>query len=482
LSSEAALGQAQEITQLIEKVRKGEATAEEVAKRFLEICQQAEEKGPRLIIWSHDRGEIPDKARERPYEPSLIIPDLKEAMRQVSLDVIGREEIITQALLALLTREHQMMISRAGTAKSLLASSIFSQFSDAYTFSIQMTKGTTEESLVGAYDLEKFKTGTIWHNVSGSIVEAEFAFIDEIFDSNDVSLRSLLGILNERQFRKGKQHQEAVLHTAIATSNYQRASEVTEAVIDRFPFRSFINPEPTLYQTLLIDQQYEETAGGVIIPTKKVSFDQLDYLADVVEGRVPGRTIEAPASILFLKALIIAKYIEMVNKDKGDKQEKEVYISSRTIAKTRDVLNAAALLRGRTIVSPEDLAMLEYMITTVGTDEQGIFRNALKEVMAEFEAHPEELSKVDRLMEISDILGDLLEMGKTKTGIDLNWKQKVLAFLGLMDLNQLSLEKLHEVTLNTQSDNPEVQKIKKDLLARIELEQKRRGKDWKGAF
>ena len=126
---------------------------------------------------------------------------------------------------------------------------------------------------------------------------ADFAFLDEVFDANDVALRSMLGILNERTFRKGKQIEQARLHTAIATTNFLRASDLTEAVLDRFAFRATLLPDYDPYSLLRVDEAYGRNAGKVVKPEKKVPFEQVDHLADIVEGLVPGQEIHAPAHI-----------------------------------------------------------------------------------------------------------------------------------------------------------------------------------------
>ena len=121
----------------------------------------------------------------RPELPSLLTPNrdfgagpegsldihgsieaLKAGMRRVSNRVVGREQLVEQTALAILSREHQLIFSRAGTAKTLYAESVFGAF-DAETFAMQFTKGTTEEAVVGAYDLEQFKAGRIWHITEG---------------------------------------------------------------------------------------------------------------------------------------------------------------------------------------------------------------------------------------------------------------------------------------------------------------------------
>ena len=117
---------------------------------------------------------------------------INENIRFVSENVLGRDEVIRQSFYALITGEHQIIVSRTGMAKSLLARQIFSCFDGADMFEKQLTKDTMPENLFGAYDIESMKKGKMIHNVEGSLVLSHFAFLDEIFDANDMLLRSLL--------------------------------------------------------------------------------------------------------------------------------------------------------------------------------------------------------------------------------------------------------------------------------------------------
>jgi len=420
------------------------------------------------------------RAREQ-YDPQALVQELKESMRGVSKQVIGREELLTQTLYALLTREHQLIYSRAGLAKSLYATAVFGQFEGSRAFSVQMTKGTTEEGLVGAVNLQELKKGSIVHETKGSIVDAEFAFLDEIFDSNDVALRSLLGILNERLFRKGKQYVEAVLHSAIATSNYVRATEITEAVIDRFPFRAYMMPSHDPYQMLRIDETYARNVGKVRIPgennqDRKIPFEYVDFLADVAEGREPGREITAPPHVLFLKNAVILEYVKLVNEARASaKKDKrpELYISPRTMAKTRDILNASALLRGNTEVTKEDLNDLKYMVCTIGDqeDQEQYFEKALSNTLANLTAS--DLEVIDLFMGVHTMTEEILELRKDKSKISFSFIERVKMFFGLTDISDLTFGKIRGMIENISPNNAMVNDLKQSILKRIESESER---------
>lgn len=401
------------------------------------------------------------------YDKGAIAHSLIDAFAHVNEQVIGREQLLTQTLYALLTREHQLIFSRAGIAKSLYANSIFSQFEGSQTFSIQMSKGTTEDALVGPVNINALKDGNIVHNTDGTIVDANFAFLDEIFDSNDVALRSLLGILNERVFKKGKQQEDAKLHTAIATTNFLRSSALTEAVIDRFAFRATLLPDYNPYNLLRIDEAYGKNAGRVSTPDRKIPFAHLEHAADVVEGKVPEDAINVPYHVLFMKNAVITEYQRIANEGR-ESDEKEVYISPRTIAKSREVLNASAFLRNSNMAIIGDLESLKYAITTIG-DEKGEnqFDQALKNVTAGVKSN--DLGMVDSIMHAHTLLGRVLDYVRNGGQVSSSFVEEARMFFGL-PLGELSFGNVKKPIRALRPNHPLVQELRQSFLQRVDEE------------
>lgn len=407
-----------------------------------------------------------------PDTPQMV-EAMKWTMRNVARRVVGRETLASQTLLALLTREHQLIFSKTGTAKSLYAETVFGQFA-AETFSIQFTTGAAEEAVVGAYDLAKFREGVIWHNTEKSLVTAEFAFLDEFMDANDMVLRSILGILNERKFSKGKQLEQARLHSAIATTNYIRRSGMSEAVVDRFLFQARINPETSLLDQLLIDRVYAEHNGRIIKPEKPLPIDVLRALSRIVKGE-SSTNINATNALFFLKNQLIKNYTDMLT-DQRRKQNKDAerpYVSPRKLAKARDVLNASALLQGRLEVTVEDLPALRFMLTTIsgsgedGSQEEEIFYKALDHTLASFTQA--ELTNVEKIMLIYEYYeayrdGKLVEATRADEPAILRYIKSLLGFASWEDANdEVFLQTLRAIEVRSL----EVAKLKDDLAGKI---------------
>jgi len=316
----------------------------------------------------------PPRAEEKPTAVEMVPVEKIKALSEtinacmtfINKQVLGRSEIVKQAFLAILTGEHQLIISRTGMAKSLLARQIFACFDGAQVFEKQLTKDTMPENLFGAYDIEAMKKGKMIHNVEGSLVLSHFAFLDEIFDANDMLLRALLSILNEKQLVNGEQIVYSTLHSAIGAANYIRVTEVLEAVLDRFLYKSFIPENKDLYFQYSIDRIYQEHFGKVAIPERRLTLGELAFAKKLVQSK----QIPISGYVLFLKNYIIKKYIEETRTMISDK--KDFTISDRKSAKTQDTLRAHALIEGRQEVEEKDLESLYYVICTLGREEEKI--------------------------------------------------------------------------------------------------------------
>jgi MoxR-like ATPase len=277
---------------------------------------------------------------------------LRAAIEFVNLQVVDRVDIIDQIFIALLMREHALLQSRTGAAKSLLARQVFVMFSGAATFQVQASKEQQPDTYFGGLDIEELKKGRMVHNTADSIVESEFAFIDEIFDANDYTLRALLTTLNERALVLGAQQVPAKLHSAVAATNYLRVSEITEALLDRFLFKSLVIPSKTPAVQYHIARRYMAHGGRPVRPPQPIPYAELAAMSAVVKGEDAEHAIRVPAEIIFF-ANSVVRYYEMQRnrliKEKPQEHPhlKDFYISPRSYARGVDLLRAIAFLHGR---------------------------------------------------------------------------------------------------------------------------------------
>jgi MoxR-like ATPase len=323
------------------------------------------------------------------------MPDKKSAVNgnlfsNKILGLVDRDREIKQLMYALFTKEHMLLMGPPGTAKSLFASNAFKAIDGAKLFSIHLTKQTTEEYVFGPLNIIELKKGNVVHNTKDSILESDFAFIDEFFDASDVLLRSLLGVLNERVWMKGQQKINAKLHTAILTSNYQRENDVTEAVLDRVVFKAEIQPITAKSKRMRVYKDY--LGDSNFQPPKILDLKKLKEFTEKVDD---------PKSVKFSDD-ILKIFDELV--DEYAKETKK-YISQRTANKALKVLKASALLNGRKEVVYKDMEELKYVLCVLNRRvEEEVFDavyekyvgNAEEEqiVMTDLEEIDEKFSKV----------------------------------------------------------------------------------------
>ena len=349
----------------------------------------------------------------------LDVPQAVEVFKAALLDVAdsvpGRMQLLQQTALALLSRRHQLLISRAGTGKSLYGDTVFSHF-EGVTFKAQFTQGTRVETVLGGLDLKLFHEGKLWHDTSHSLVTADFAYLDEFMNANDLVLEALLGILNERRFTQGEQQETAQLHTALAMTNHLKYSAISEPILDRFMFKASIDPHGDTLNDILIDLAYAKHHGHPAPPEHPIPLHVLRQLSDIVQGDHPDRRVEATHDALFLKNELIETYLRLHDariRAQGPREgvhPADTYISPRTKSACRDVLNASALLHHRGHVEKEDLYALRYVLTTIPGNDRAIpdssqdtFNEAIHTTLASFTDN--DLQTVNELTTIAQTYG-----------------------------------------------------------------------------
>ncbi len=359
------------------------------------------------------RKEVPEPgvtqelSQRAKHDVATIVEYLRWHMDQISLKVIGREDVIKQAIFSILTGEHMLLLSRTGMAKSFLAGYIFKIFEGARVFSSQASKDQTPDNYFGPYNIEEFKKGRIHHNIKGSIIEANFVFLDEFFDASDVVLRSLLSVLNERKFINGSEQIDVAVHSAIATANYMRLNEVTEAVLDRFTYKSILPETTNLYNQLRIDHSYAETKGKVHSPEKKIYFDQICYLHDIIRNNNKDVVVKVPDMIYFMKNVVVNRFVSEMRKT-----DYNYFVSPRKQAKLVDFLRASAILDNRFEVTTHDIGEMynaictlnSYIsVQTVDKSEVDVFKNTFQNVMVHYD-RTGSLEQVEFLLDAGRIL------------------------------------------------------------------------------
>ena len=160
---------------------------------------------------------------------SSILNDLKSAF-------VGKDEVIDLLGICLIAGEHLFILGPPGTAKSALVQQL-AQRIDGRVFDYLLTRFTEPNELFGPFDIRKLREGELITNTEGMLPEAALVFLDELLNANSAILNSLLMVLNERVFRRGRETRLLPLLMVVGASNRLPEEDTLAALFDRFLLR-----------------------------------------------------------------------------------------------------------------------------------------------------------------------------------------------------------------------------------------------------
>ena len=271
----------------------------------------------------------------------LTLP--KRYVEALEAPFVGREEEAKVITLALMTKEHVILIGEPGTAKSALVRRA-AELLNAKFFMYLLTKYTEPAELFGALDINALKQGVYKRITKDRLPESEIAFLDEIFNANSAILNALLSLLNERVIYDGYNVIKTPLRTLIAASNKVPDEPELEALYDRLLMRHFTKPIGEEHWSELLEASWAlEFTERWVVKEPIMSVSDLDliysYLAKVDTSGVKSKLLK-----LFMML-----------------EEKGIHLTDRRKGKVLKLVAAHALLSGRLKASEEDLIVLKYI-------------------------------------------------------------------------------------------------------------------------
>ncbi|HEX8200741.1 MAG TPA: AAA family ATPase [Isosphaeraceae bacterium] len=273
--------------------------------------------------------------------PEPIIARLRhEVVDALKRRFVGRDEVVDLIALAVVSGEHLFLHGPPGTAKSALIRQ-FASATRARYFEYLLTRFSEPNEVFGPIDLARLREGTVATVTTGMLPEAEFVFLDELFNANSAILNNLLSVLNERVYRRGAEVHRLPMLSLFSASNHLPEDDALRALFDRFLIRCHVdNLRREAMPRLLAAGWALEGLGP---PSASVSADDLRGLA--------GRIREVDLSV------VAEPYAEVAFKirDLG------VAFSDRRAVKTMKLLAASAVLCGRAAASVSDFWVLRYV-------------------------------------------------------------------------------------------------------------------------
>ncbi|WP_404366438.1 AAA family ATPase [Corallococcus coralloides] len=316
--------------------------------------------------------------------------EVRDALTDASRGLVEREAMVELVALSAVAGEHLLVVGPPGTAKSEAVRRTARGLGGSY-FEYLLGRFTEPSEIFGPVDLRKLREGLVETETAGMLPEAEVAFLDEVFLGSTAILNTLLGLLNERTFRRGHTRMQCPLRVCVGASNALPEDDALAAFADRFLARIFVEPVP--------DPRLEELLeGGASLwadaAPRVASLQSLDVVAQAARRADLGPVRPHLAQALrTLRAAGIA-------------------LSDRRAVKVQRLVAAAAALAGRTTPGVADLWPLVYAVPT--KEAQALARDVLRDVLsasenlalpaAALEASAGPLARAQRIAQAGQVL------------------------------------------------------------------------------
>jgi MoxR-like ATPase len=282
---------------------------------------------------------------------------LRDAVSHASRGLVEREALLEMVLLAAVAGEHVLVIGPPGTAKSEAVRRVARATGGRY-FEYLLGRFTEPSEIFGPIDLRRLKEGVVETETSGMLPEAEFAFLDEVFKGSTAILNTLLGILNERVFRRGHSVVSCPLRVCVGASNALPDDESLAAFADRFLVRIFVDPIPDPRMEELLEGGW---SLGLSEDGPSAATADIDVLAAAL------KTADLSAVRPHLAHAI------RVLRGAG------IALSDRRVVKAQRLIAAASVLAGHARPSEADLWPLVLAVPT--REQQSAARECLADVL-----------------------------------------------------------------------------------------------------
>lgn len=274
---------------------------------------------------------------------------LRSAARSAAAHLVGRETVAELMLLAAVAREHLLLIGPPGTGKSAVVRRVAHSLGGQY-FEYLLGRFTEPSELFGPIDLRRLREGVVETETAGMMPEADVAFLDEVFLGSTAILNTLLGVLNERRFRRGATTLDCPLKLCVGAANALPDEPMLAAFADRFLLHVFIAPVEDHALEQLLTQ-------GRAAELESADCGHTGAALDVVIDAARAVQVE-PVRPLLAEAIRALR-------------RQHIQLSDRRIVKAQQLVAAAAALAGRLDAQPADLWPLVYVLPSAGAQASG---------------------------------------------------------------------------------------------------------------
>ncbi|WP_301365260.1 AAA family ATPase [Streptomyces xanthophaeus] len=274
--------------------------------------------------------------------------------------LIDRETVAEVVTLCAVAGEHLLVVGAPGTAKSEAVRRIAGQLGGRY-FEYLLGRFTEPNELFGPVDLRGLREGRVEFETAGMLPEAEIAFLDEVFLGSTAVLNTLLGLLNERVFRRGRTVLDSPLRVCVGAANHLPDDPALAAFADRFLARVFVEP--------VADARLEELLEAGRRPA----------VASAAPAGPGGRLAAVDRLSAAARACDLDEVTPLVGTALRRLRAAGVPVGDRRAVRSQKLVAAAAVLDGRTTASARDLWVLPLIAPTA--DTQALARDTLADLV-----------------------------------------------------------------------------------------------------
>lgn len=283
---------------------------------------------------------------EEPLGPRLA----REVLQPLKAAFVGKDEVVDLLGVALAAGENLFLLGPPGTAKSAVVQALGRRL-DGRTFDYLLTRFTEPNELFGPFDVRRLREGELVTNTEGMLPEADLVFLDELLNANSAILNGLLGALNERVLRRGREVRQLPMLTCVGASNHLPEDESLGALFDRFLLRARVDnvPGERLEEVLVAGWRLEAERVAPSAGPRPLSVAEVRAL----QARLPAVDLDA----------IRGPLVELVRR----LRHAGIAVSDRRAVKLQRLTAASALLCGRRTARRSDLWVVRHVWDT---DEQ----------------------------------------------------------------------------------------------------------------
>jgi MoxR-like ATPase len=352
---------------------------------------------------------MPTATKARPANVEAIAGKLADVKSELQSELIEREVEVDLLVRSIMARTNLLLIGPPGTAKSLVIDQFMSHITDAVPFTLLLAKDTPSEQVLGPVSLAALERDEFLRITNGKLPEAHLAFLDEIFKANSTVLNACLKVINERKFDNNGHSMDVPLWALIGASNELPGTDRDDlrAFRDRFGATKLVDHVRTSggLRNVIAGQLERNRGGQVANAHTTLTVDEVEAIQKATAN------INVPSNVI--KALG-----ELRVRAEGE----NLAISVRRLFEGVKLMQAAAVLTGRTEVSTEDMRVFEHILWSdpedasiaynLTLDYAGAVTKRAAKIRGEFEESLHELNELQGEMPTDGSAPEAELMGK----------------------------------------------------------------------